>query len=172
MSIVDKVTTKTAEATVATANMLDGIRTRQSVNNAALVSPLGWAEYDLAINSIAKEVQQVVYKVGEWTVKLLANGAYVCTLGAYKVTLYVGKAAVYGGAAVLTAAQIVWESIRDLMRAVLSTATTAYEAATGFVREAGGKIKDSIVQKATKKGVDPLGNRRILKTDKVITVMA
>ena len=165
MSIVDKVTTKTAEATVATARLLDGVRSRQADNYAKIVSPTDWGKADKFVNQMAKDDQSFVYRVGEWTVRLASNGVYVCTLGAYKVTLIASKAVVWGVAALKTAGQIVWETIRDVFQAVLSTAKTAYAAAEGFVLEAGGRLRATVIDRATKREVTPK------VTSKAITVM-
>jgi len=170
MNIVEPILTKTAGATVATANatgqLFDAIGKKQTENYEGLVKPKTWKDYDKVINTIAKEVQSFVYKVGDWTVTFASNGAYICTLGAYKVILHVEKAAVWGVAALKTAVQVTFEAIRDMLGAVLSVSKTAYEAADGFVREAAGRLRATVIDKATKREVTPK------VTSKAITVMA
>lgn len=166
MNIIEPVLTKTAEATVATAQLLDGVRNKQAENYGGIMSPEDWDNYEKAINSISENVQKFVYKCGEWTVRLVSNGCYICTLGAYKVTVYTAKCLVWGVAAIQTAGQIVWETLSSVFNAVLSTATTAFEAANGFVREAGSRLRATVIDRATKREVTPK------VTSKAITVMA
>ena len=162
-TLVDKVTKK-SRATVDSATVLSTLKARQARNYDALTSQEVWARRELAIHEAASNIQDFVYKIGEWMVRSLGNGIFICSLGVYKVTLTVAKAAVWGLAAIRTGAEILWETIRDTFRAVLLTTSNAYDASYAFLREAGGRLRATVTDRKTGKAPTV--------SSKAITVMA
>ena len=108
------------------------------------------------VNGVLVKGRDFVYKRGEWTVRMVSSGVYVCTHGAHRLTLNLCKGVTYSGSFILGALQVAWESIESFFNSIFQNAKTAGEAATNFVREASGKMRAKLPKPAVKASEAPI----------------
>jgi hypothetical protein len=131
-----------------------------TVYSESMVSKPTWEYLDEGCNGILERGKQFVYKCGEWTVRMLTSGVYICARAGQKLILSVGKVAIKGIAILGAVAVLAWEGICSLLAVIFEGAKTAWEALVNFVSEASGKLVDLIKFKDKKEiAVEVTGNK-------------